>query len=53
MSRMIRYDVNYGSGFPLIEINVKNIKTGKIFKEKHGIILGNVYFCTIKKLGNV
>ena len=53
MSRMIRYDVNYGSGFPLIEINVKNIKNGKIRKEKHCFILGNVYFCTIRNLGNV
>jgi len=30
-------------------INVKNIKSNKILKEKHGVILGNVYFCIYKK----
>ena len=34
-------------------INVKNIKSNKILKEKHGVILGNVYFCIYKNLGNV
>ena len=34
-------------------INVKNIKNNKILKEKHGVILGNVYFCIYEKLGIV
>ena len=34
-------------------INVKNIKSNKILKEKYGVILGNVYFCIYKNLGNV
>ena len=37
----------------LSPINVKNIKSNKILKEKHGVILGNVYFCICKNLGNV
>lgn len=38
---------------PIIDINVKNIKNDKILREKHCLILGNVYFCTYGNLGNV
>ena len=38
---------------PSIEINAKNVKTDKILREKHSLILGNVYFCTYGNLGNV
>lgn len=37
----------------IIDINVKNIKNDKILREKHLLILGNVYFCTYGNLGNV
>ena len=37
----------------IIDINAKNIKNDKILREKHLLILGNVYFCTYGNLGNV
>jgi hypothetical protein len=37
----------------IIDINVKDIKNDKILREKHSLILGNVYFCTYGNLGNV
>ena len=36
-----------------IDINAKNVKNDKILREKHCLILGNVYFCTYENLGNV
>ena len=50
---LLAQTIDSSLGLRCTDINAKNVKNDKILWEKHCLILGNVYFCTYRNLGNV